>query len=191
MVPGAPNKTNRRRVPLAAYPPVLRIDPTDATTRQCLTLADRHWRTSRQYRAARRAIDPRHTSRLRPIVAPRVTTPARPRFIPDTQKEPAMPTPPPAGPVPIPYPNLASPKGQSSPNWNTSKAVKRVKLQTDDGVSAAQASRFTASSGDTAGTLKGVTAHKLPAPSFITPSPSVKVEGKNAVRHLDMTLNKF
>lgn len=98
----------------------------------------------------------------------------------------------PAGPVPIPYPVLTSPTGQPQADWDTSKAVKRVKLQTKDGVSATQAGRFTASSGDNTGTLKGITGHKMPGkPSLLPYSQSVKVEGPNTIRHLDLNLNRF
>jgi hypothetical protein len=100
-------------------------------------------------------------------------------------------TPAPAGPTPIPYPNTGA--GPMATGWETTNAVNRVKLQTTKGVSATKARAFTSTTGDQAGTLKGIVGHTQKGKaSFIAPASSkVKVEGKNAVRHIDPMLNKF
>ena len=87
-------------------------------------------------------------------------------------------TPSPGGPVPIPYPNIA----QSS---DLAKGTKKVKV---DGKSVmVKDSELSRSSGDEAGTLKGVVSNQnMGKAKAILYSFTVKMEGKNVVRLTDM-----
>ncbi|MBE0567399.1 MAG: DUF4150 domain-containing protein [Krumholzibacteria bacterium] len=86
--------------------------------------------------------------------------------------------------VPIPYPNT----GMAS---DTTGGTKKVKIS-DKEVGIKNQSHFKKSSGDEAGSApkKGVvTSQNRGKVYFISYSMDVKFEGKNAVRHLDMTTN--
>lgn len=89
-------------------------------------------------------------------------------------------TPSPGGPVPIPYVNVAS-------DGDLAKGTKKVKVE---GKSAAKAdANLSTSMGDEPGTagggiLSSKTKGKL---TWATSSPNVKLEGKGAVRFLDVT----
>ena len=86
-------------------------------------------------------------------------------------------TPTPAGPVPIPYPNLA----QSS---DTSKGSKTVKI--DGNPVMLKNSEFSRSSGDEAGTLKGVVSNNnMGAAKYLNTSFDVKIDGQNVGRLTD------
>ncbi len=91
-------------------------------------------------------------------------------------------TPSPAGPVPIPYPNLA----ESS---NVAKGSKKVKIQGK--MAAVKGSNYSTSVGDEAGSAGGVVSGKTKGKAeFILNSFDVKIEGKNACRMGDtMTHN--
>ncbi|MCX4242249.1 DUF4150 domain-containing protein [Paraliomyxa miuraensis] len=87
----------------------------------------------------------------------------------------------PSPPVPIPYPNVA----QSSDSAKTAKKVKAdgQPLCTKD-------SNFSTSTGDEAGSLKGVASSKVKGKAeFVNYSMDVKAEGKNVPRALDMMLH--
>ncbi|NMO14360.1 DUF4150 domain-containing protein [Pyxidicoccus fallax] len=88
---------------------------------------------------------------------------------------------PPAPPVPIPYPNIAK-------SADTDKAAKSV---TVDGNPMCHAeSVFSTSTGDEAGTNKGVASGKTQGKAeFVSYSFDVKVEGKGAARALDLMLH--
>lgn len=92
------------------------------------------------------------------------------------------PPPPPAGPVPVPYVNICS-------SGDISKGSKTVKI---DGEATAleDASEFSTSSGDEAGTQGGgVVTHKTKGKaSFKLWSFDVKVEGKGVGRHGDLVI---
>lgn len=90
-------------------------------------------------------------------------------------------TPTPAGPVPIPYPNIA----QSS---DTDKGSKKV---TCDGQPVClKDSNFKTSTGDEAGTAGGVVSGKTKGKAeFINYSFDVKFEGKNVARAMDLMLH--
>ncbi len=87
---------------------------------------------------------------------------------------------PPAGPVPIPYPNIAM-------SSDTDKGSKKVKA---DGESIMlKDSNFKMSSGDEAGSAQGVVSNKIKGKAeFVNYSRDVKVEGKNVPRLGDMML---
>ncbi len=89
---------------------------------------------------------------------------------PDVCKTPA----PPAGPIPIPYPNI----GKAS---DTSKGTKKVKI---DGKSAmVKGSKYSMSAGDEPGTVGGVLSSKNKGEcEYLMYSFDVKFEGKNACR---------
>ena len=91
-------------------------------------------------------------------------------------------TPSPAGPIPIPYPNVS----QSS---NTSKGSKKVKM--DGNPIMLKDSEFSMSTGDEAGSAGGnVVTNKIKGPAqFIMYSFDVKVEGKNVPRQLDIMMH--
>lgn len=92
--------------------------------------------------------------------------------IPDVCK-----TPSPAGPVPIPYPNIAS---QSSLKGGTSTVKAKGKMI------AVKGSQYGRSNGDEPGTAGGVKSGvNMKATDWITYSFNVKLEGKNACRHTD------
>lgn len=83
-------------------------------------------------------------------------------------------TPTPAGPVPIPYPNI----GQSS---NTSSGPTTVKC--DGQMPMTQDAKYTMSSGDEAGSAMGVMSNKIKgACEYMLYSFDVKFEGKNVCR---------
>lgn len=89
-------------------------------------------------------------------------------------------TPSPAGPVPIPYPNVA----QSS---DTAKGSKDVKM--DGNPIMIQDSNFSTSTGDEAGSAGGVVSNTTKGKAeFVNYSFDVKVEGKNVPRMGDMML---
>ena len=92
------------------------------------------------------------------------------------------PPPPPAGPIPIPYPNT----GMASDTDGGSKTVqisgKEVMLK--------DSSEFKKSTGDEAATKSqgmNVITHQIQGKCYFTSwSMDIKIEGENAVRHLDM-----
>lgn len=86
-------------------------------------------------------------------------------------------TPSPAGPIPIPYPNVAD---QSS----LDKGTKSVKAKGN--MVAIKGSEYSMSMGDEPGTVGGVTSNTFKKEtSWITYSFDVKMEGKNVCRHTD------
>ncbi len=86
-------------------------------------------------------------------------------------------TPTPAGPVPIPYPNLA----QSS---DTSKGSKTVKI--DGNPVMLKNSEFAKSSGDEAGTVMGLMSNKnMGTAKYLNTSFDVKMDGQNVGRLTD------
>jgi hypothetical protein len=90
-------------------------------------------------------------------------------------------TPTPAGPVPIPYPNIA----QSS---NTAQGTKKVKC--DGQSTCVKDSNFSMSSGDEAGSAGGVVSGKIKGKAeFVLFSFDVKFEGKNVCRAFDIMLH--
>lgn len=92
--------------------------------------------------------------------------------IPDVCK-----TPSPAGPVPIPYPNIAQ---QSSLKGGTTSVKAKGKMI------AVKGSQYSRSNGDEAGTAGGVKSSvNMKATDWITYSFDVKMDGKNACRHTD------
>ncbi len=90
---------------------------------------------------------------------------------------------PPAGPVPLPYPNTAKAS-------DTSDGSKSVKLGGDE-VGLKNASCYKKSTGDEAATKTlgmGVVTHTIEGKMrHAAWSMDVKVEGKNAIRHMDLT----
>jgi hypothetical protein len=95
---------------------------------------------------------------------------------PDVCITPAAPS-----PIPIPYPNIA----QSS---DTDKGAKKVTC--DGNPVCVKDSNFKTSSGDEAGSNKGVASGKTKGKAeFINYSFDVKIEGKNVPRALDMMLH--
>jgi Domain of unknown function (DUF4150) len=90
-------------------------------------------------------------------------------------------TPTPAGPVPIPYPNVAL----SSDSAQTSKQV-----TCDGNPICLQDSSFAVSSGDEAGSATGVASGTIKGKAeFVLYSFDVKVEGKSVPRALDLMLH--
>src|SRR6476469_4990798 len=91
-------------------------------------------------------------------------------------------TPSPAGPVPIPYPNIA----QSSDTADGAKSVK-----TDGNPVCVKDSNFRMSTGDEAGSAGGgVASSKIKGKAeFVNYSFDVKIEGKNVPRALDLMLH--
>jgi len=91
-------------------------------------------------------------------------------------------TPSPAGPIPIPYPNI-------SQSTDTSKGSKKVKA--DGNSIMLKDSEFRMSTGDEAGSAGGnVVTNKIKGPAqFILYSFDVKVEGKNVPRQLDIMMH--
>ncbi len=90
-------------------------------------------------------------------------------------------TPTPAGPVPIPYPNIAR-------SADTDKGSKKVKC--DGNPICLKDSNFKTSTGDEAGTAKGVVSGSTKGKAeFINYSFDVKVEGKNVARAFDLMLH--
>ena len=101
---------------------------------------------------------------------------------PDTCLSPPSP---PAGPVPIPYPNTS----YASDTTNGSKTVQI----SDQEIMLKDQSTFKKSTGDEAATKSlgmGVVTHQITGEaSFTAWSMDVKVEGQNVDRHLDMTVH--
>ncbi len=91
-------------------------------------------------------------------------------------------TPSPAGPIPIPYPNIA----QSGDSAKTAKKVK-----TDGNPVCVKSSNFKMSTGDEAGSAGGgVVSNKIKGKAeFVNYSFDVKVEGKNVPRAFDLMLH--
>lgn len=91
-------------------------------------------------------------------------------------------TPTPAGPVPIPYPNVA----RSS---DTASGASTVKC--DGNPVCNKGSNFSTSTGDEAGSAGGgVVSNKIKGKAeFVSFSSDVKFEGKNAVRAFDLMLH--
>jgi hypothetical protein len=88
---------------------------------------------------------------------------------------------PPAGPVPIPYPNIA----RSS---DTAKGSKKTQVQGNP--ICLSDSNFSTSTGDEAGSAGGVASGKTKGKAeFVNYSFDVKVEGKNVARALDPMLH--
>jgi len=95
---------------------------------------------------------------------------------PDVCITPAAPS-----PLPIPYPNVAK-------SGDTAKGSKKVKC--DGNPICLKDSNFSTSTGDEAGTNKGVASGKNKGKAeFINYSFDVKVEGKNVARAFDLTLH--
>ena len=90
-------------------------------------------------------------------------------------------TPTPAGPIPIPYPNIAM-------SSDTAKGTKKVKC---DGESTClKDSNFKMSTGDEPGSAGGVASSKTKGKAeFINFSFDVKFEGKNVPRAFDLMLH--
>jgi len=90
-------------------------------------------------------------------------------------------TPTPAGPVPIPYPNIAM-------STDTAKGTKKVKC--DGNPTCVKDSNFKMSTGDEAGSAGGVASSKMKGKAeFVLFSFDVKFEGKNVVRAFDIMLH--
>jgi hypothetical protein len=91
-------------------------------------------------------------------------------------------TPSPAGPIPIPYPNVAK-------SGDTAKGTKKVSVQGNP--ACVKDSNFSTSTGDEAGTAGGgVASSKTKGKAeFVNYSFDVKFEGKNVARALDMMLH--
>ena len=88
---------------------------------------------------------------------------------------------PPAGPVPIPYPNIAK-------SSDTAKGTKKVKC--DGNPVCVKDSNFSTSVGDEPGSAKGVASSKTKGKAeFILYSMDVKFEGKNVARAFDLMLH--
>jgi len=89
-------------------------------------------------------------------------------------------TPSPAGPIPIPYPNIAM-------SSDTDKGSKKVKV--DGNPLMLKTSNFKTSTGDEAGSAMGVVSSKTKGKAeFVNYSFDVKVEGNNVPRLGDMML---
>lgn len=89
---------------------------------------------------------------------------------PDVCKTPA----PPAGPIPIPYPNI----GKSS---DTSSGTKKVKV--DGKMGMVKGAKYSMSAGDEAGSVGGVISSKVKGEcEYMMYSFDVKFEGKNVCR---------
>ncbi|MCY1080754.1 DUF4150 domain-containing protein [Archangium lansingense] len=90
-------------------------------------------------------------------------------------------TPGPPSPVPVPYPNIAK-------SSDTDKGTKSVIC--DGNPVCVKDSNFKTSTGDEAGTNKGVASGKIQGKAeFINYSFDVKFEGKNVARAFDMMLH--
>lgn len=90
-------------------------------------------------------------------------------------------TPTPGGPVPIPYPNIAK-------SGDTDKGAKKVTA--DGNPICLKDSNFKTSTGDEAGTAKGVASSKTKGKAeFVNYSMNVKIEGKNVPRAMDLMLH--
>lgn len=91
-------------------------------------------------------------------------------------------TPSPAGPIPIPYPNIAK-------SSDTGKGSKKVKC--DGNPICHKGSNFSMSTGDEAGSAGGgVASNKIKGKAeFVNFSFDVKVEGNNVARAFDLMLH--
>jgi len=90
-------------------------------------------------------------------------------------------TPTPAGPVPIPYPNIAK-------SSDTAQGASTVKC--DGNPVCLKDSTFMVSTGDEAGSLLGVASNKVKGKAeFVNFSFDVKFEGKNVPRAFDLMLH--
>jgi hypothetical protein len=90
-------------------------------------------------------------------------------------------TPTPAGPIPIPYPNIAM-------SSDTAKGTKKVKC--DGNPVCVKDSNFKTSTGDEAGTAGGIISSKTKGKAeFVNFSFDVKFEGKNVARAFDLMLH--
>lgn len=91
-------------------------------------------------------------------------------------------TPSPAGPIPIPYPNIAK-------SADTAKGTSKVKC--DGNSTCVKDSNFSMSTGDEAGSAGGgVASNKIKGKAeFVNYSFDVKFEGKNVPRALDLMLH--
>ncbi len=90
-------------------------------------------------------------------------------------------TPTPAGPIPIPYPNIAM-------SSDTAKGTKKVKC--DGESTCTKDSNFKMSTGDEPGSAGGIISSKTKGKAeFILFSFDVKFEGKNATRAFDIMLH--
>ena len=90
-------------------------------------------------------------------------------------------TPTPAGPIPIPYPNIAM-------SSDADKQAKKVKA--DGEKVCTKDSNFKMSTGDEAGSAGGVASSKTKGKAeFILYSFDVKIEGKNVPRAFDLMLH--
>ena len=90
---------------------------------------------------------------------------------------------PPAGPLPLPYPNTAMASDTTDGSKTVQICAKEVMLK--------DSSYFKTSSGDEAATKSqgmGVVTHQIQGKAYFTSwSMDVKIEGENAVRHMDLT----
>ena len=90
---------------------------------------------------------------------------------------------PPAGPIPIPYPNFSKAS-------DTNSGTRTVKIGGAE-VGIKNASNYKKSNGDEAATKTlgmGVMSHQIQNTTYFAAwSFDVKFEGQNAIRHLDMT----
>lgn len=90
-------------------------------------------------------------------------------------------TPSPAGPIPIPYPNIAK-------SSDTAKGANTVKC--DGNPVCVKDSNFSTSTGDEAGSAGGVISSKTKGKAeFVNFSFDVKFEGKNVPRAFDLMLH--
>jgi hypothetical protein len=90
-------------------------------------------------------------------------------------------TPSPAGPIPIPYPNIAK-------SSDTAKGTSKVKC--DGESTCVKDSNFSMSTGDEAGSAGGVASSKFKGKAeFVNYSFDVKFEGKEVPRALDLMLH--
>lgn len=90
-------------------------------------------------------------------------------------------TPTPAGPIPIPYPNIAM-------SSDTDKGSKKVKC--DGNKTCTKDSNFKMSTGDEAGSVGGIISSKVKGKAeFLLFSFDVKFEGKNVTRAFDIMLH--
>jgi len=96
---------------------------------------------------------------------------------PDVCKTPA----PPAGPIPIPYPNIAR-------SADTDKGTKKVTV--DGKPVCVKDSNFKTSTGDEPGSVGGVASNKTKGKAeFVNFSMDVQFEGKNVCRSFDLMLH--
>jgi hypothetical protein len=90
-------------------------------------------------------------------------------------------TPSPAGPIPIPYPNIAK-------SSDAAQGTKKVKC--DGNSVCVKDSNFSMSTGDEAGSAGGVVSGKIKGKAeFLMCSFDVKFEGKNVARAFDIMLH--